>query len=73
METKQNFDAILALDYNPTVGQCAYGVIYHDKKKRFENGKNVRTSKVQEIDGNILKTMNTIYFVVYDIKSNNQG
>lgn len=67
---RQHFDAILL---NPqkweiTEGRFVYlGNIYRDKKKRWTDGVDIRTSFVEkefEVDGRqYIKTMNTIYKV----------
>jgi hypothetical protein len=48
---------------NTSFGGNAYGNIYDDEAKRFEDGTAIKTSKIQEqdLDNNYIKTMSTEY------------
>ena len=42
-------------------GQVFYGEIYGDSKGRFPDGTPIRTSRVEEIVGDTVYTLNSIY------------
>ncbi len=47
------------------VGNNINGDIYGDRKGRFADGTNVTTSRVVEVDGDIVVTRNSVYRVVW--------
>lgn len=55
-------------NYGELLGRAAYGLIYNDKKGRWENGYSVRTSLIskEEKVGGVLyiTTRNSVYKVV---------
>lgn len=42
-------------------GKVFYGEIYGDTKGRFPDGTPIRTSRVEDIDGDTVYTLNSIY------------
>lgn len=65
--TELYYDAILEDAQYAQIGdyKVAYGKVYEDKKRRFNDGEGVRTSVIQkefEVDGvKYIKTLNTTY------------
>ena len=46
-------------------GIVAKGRIYNDKKGRFEDGEYIHTSVVESVEGNIVRTKNSVYELSY--------
>ena len=42
-------------------GQVIYGKIYGDTRGRFPDGTQIRTSKIDSIEGDIVYTQNSVY------------
>lgn len=65
--TELNYDAILEATQYAQIGdyKVAYGKVYEDKKRRFNDGDGIRTSVIEkefEVDGvKYIKTLNTTY------------
>tara|TARA_R110000796_G_scaffold34290_5_gene88719 strand:+ start:2676 stop:2876 length:201 start_codon:yes stop_codon:yes gene_type:complete len=51
------------------VGVSAMGYIYSDSKLRFRDGEMITTSTVLSIDGDIVKTRNTTYKAIKEMKA----
>jgi hypothetical protein len=46
--------------------QMLYGIIYNDKKKRFEDGTPIHTSRiVKRLPDNLYQTLNSVYKVTF--------
>lgn len=54
-------------------GDVIWGYIYDDSKGRFADGTFIHTSKIVSIDGDILKTRNSVYILEKSFKVNLTG
>lgn len=65
--TEKHYDAELQFERFTGVGggkKIAWGTIYNDKKGRFRDGTQVRTSIVESDGDGYIQTMNTCYKVI---------
>lgn len=62
-DSGMKFTATLRMAYKDLGGQVVCGRIYGDTRGRFPDGQSIQTSRVKSINGNVVETLNSTYWV----------